>query len=153
MDIPIITIETDTHIIYPDDGKIYNKKSKKFTGTKDSGGYLRFKLNNKSTLNHRYIYEIVNGPIPEGMEVNHINFKTDDNRISNLDLMTHQQNSQYQQNVKGYYWSKDNQKWEAYINLNNKRIYLGRFDNENDARNAYVSKAKEFNELGHRYNV
>ena len=29
MDIPIITIETDTHIIYPDDGKIWNKRRKR----------------------------------------------------------------------------------------------------------------------------
>ena len=42
---------------------------------------------------HRIIWERVHGPIPEGMQINHINGIKNDNRISNLELVTPSQNS------------------------------------------------------------
>lgn len=42
---------------------------------------------------HRFIWECVNGPIPEGMEINHINGIKFDNRICNLELVTPSENS------------------------------------------------------------
>lgn len=41
---------------------------------------------------HRVIWEAVHGPIPAGMEINHINSIRDDNRIANLELVTPEQN-------------------------------------------------------------
>ena len=43
----------------------------------------------KQFLVHRLIWETFNGEIPEGMEVNHINENKTDNRLKNLNLMTH----------------------------------------------------------------
>ena len=42
-----------------------------WTGYKDIGGYGRFKHNRKMYLPHRWIYEYLNGPIPEGLVVRH----------------------------------------------------------------------------------
>lgn len=41
---------------------------------------------------HVIEWEAFNGPIPEGMQVNHINEKTSDNRLENLNLMTPKEN-------------------------------------------------------------
>ena len=41
---------------------------------------------------HRLVWIAFNGQIPEGYEVNHINEITTDNRLSNLNLMTHKEN-------------------------------------------------------------
>ena len=49
----------------------------------------------KDYLVHRLIYEAFNGQIPEGYEVNHINEIKSDNRLSNLNLMTHKENINY----------------------------------------------------------
>ena len=41
---------------------------------------------------HRFIYECYHGVIPEGMVIDHINDNKKDNRLSNLQLVTQQQN-------------------------------------------------------------
>ena len=41
---------------------------------------------------HRLVWEAFNGQIPEGYEVNHINEVKTDNRLENLNLMTHKEN-------------------------------------------------------------
>ena len=42
-----------------------------WTGTKTKEGYGRIHVNGKSQLVHRYAWERVNGPIPEGMFIDH----------------------------------------------------------------------------------
>lgn len=41
---------------------------------------------------HRLVWEAFNGPIPQGMEVNHKDLDKTNNRLDNLELLTHQQN-------------------------------------------------------------
>jgi hypothetical protein len=41
---------------------------------------------------HRIVWEAFNGPIPDRLEVNHINLNRNDNRLENLELLTHQEN-------------------------------------------------------------
>ena len=63
------------------------------------GGYLRVYLykggNNKSFFVNRLVWEAFNGPIPEGMQVNHINENKTDNRLENLNLMTPKENTNW----------------------------------------------------------
>ena len=88
------------YIILPNEGLIWSKKTGKFVGYKNLDGYYHTALtddNGKIThgLIHRFIYETVNGPIPEGLQVNHINEKKTDNRIDNLNLMTCKENNNW----------------------------------------------------------
>ena len=72
------------------DGEIYRKnhKVKSYNGVKagwiDVRGYVRTKLFSKMTFAHRVIWEMHNGDVPEGMEIDHINGVKHDNRIENL---------------------------------------------------------------------
>lgn len=82
-----------------EDGRIWSYKSKKFLKPQtDTSGY-KFVLLSDNNGNakfyrlHRVIYESVSGePIPEGIQVNHINEDKTDNRFENLNLMTQKQN-------------------------------------------------------------
>ena len=47
----------------------------------------------KAVLVHRAVWEAFNGPIPEGLEINHKNCVRDDNRLENLELVTRSQNN------------------------------------------------------------
>lgn len=58
----------------------------------DRIGYLRVKFKSKVKLVHRLVWETFNGPIPAGFEVNHINEDKSDNRLANLNLLTHKDN-------------------------------------------------------------
>ena len=55
-------------------------------------GYYRVRVGNKKELWHRIVWNYFKGNIPFGFEVDHINGLRDDNRIINLQLLTHQQN-------------------------------------------------------------
>ena len=61
-------------------------------------GYCRVNLSNgrkdhKSYAIHRLVYEAFVGVIPEGMEIDHINAVRDDNRLENLRVVTHKENT------------------------------------------------------------
>ena len=92
-------INYDNYYIY-DDGRIYNIKSKKYLKpTYTNEKYLRITLNDnnkkrKTFMVHRVIYEAFNGPIPEKLQIDHINGIRDDNRLVNLRLFTNKENCQ-----------------------------------------------------------
>lgn len=44
---------------------------------------------------HRAMWEAFVGPIPDGMEINHKNLDRADNRLENLELLTHRENIQH----------------------------------------------------------
>ena len=97
-------VEYYKHQIFSDyaankDGDIYSLKRKKILKkNKDSNGYLFFIICNKKLekqkfyYQHRFVYEVFKGPIPHGFEVDHIFPVKSDNRIKNLQLLTHKQN-------------------------------------------------------------
>lgn len=79
-----------------EDGRIWSYSHKKFLKPQTNhNGYQRVSLSDndgkqKSYFVHRIVYEAVTGnPIPEGMQVNHINEDKTDNRFfENLNLMS-----------------------------------------------------------------
>ena len=84
--------------VYPD-GRIWSyshKKWLKHMTRKD--GYKQVCLSDnegksKLYLLHRVVYESITGePIPDGLQVNHIDENKENNNISNLNLMTPKQN-------------------------------------------------------------
>lgn len=159
-----------THQVYPTqeelhkffkyrDGKMYNKinRSRAIKG-KEAGsfrdhGYREIRFNNIQYKTHRLIWIMFNGSIDPNLSIDHINGNPSDNRIENLRLVTHQENHFNKIKTKGYCWSKAANKWRAQITLNNKQIYLGLFDNKEDARAAYLKAKKEYHIITKKENV
>lgn len=81
----------------------------------------------------------------------HINKNELDNRRENLRKCTHQQNDfnrdLYKNNTSGFtgvIWVKQIQKWQAAIMLNRKTIYLGVFNNKEDAIKARLQAENKY---------
>lgn len=61
--------------------------------TKQPNQYLVCRGKSGNFLVHRAIWETFNGPIPEGMEIDHIQCERDNNKLDMLRLVTHAQNT------------------------------------------------------------
>lgn len=91
----------------------------------------------------------------KGSDVDHINHDTLDNRQGNLRVCTRGQNLANQRiginntsGFKGVSWHNDAGKWQAYLNVNSKRRYLGNFPTAIEAALAYDREAsKTFGEF------
>ena len=114
--------------------------------------YLEFNLNKKryTFKLHRLMYWLHNREwdifnSSQDNSIDHIDGNNQNNNIENLRVVTNQENSFNMTRAKGYTCrnNKKKKKWKAQISLNRKTICLGLFDNEIDARNAYlVAKEK-----------
>ena len=78
------------------DGNIYNLEKRIKIKLEKSGKYLRFQgaynLNHKKFLVHRVVWEAFNGPIPEGMDIDHIDGNPHNNHLDNLQIVSHSDN-------------------------------------------------------------
>ena len=102
-------------------------------------------------LEHRIVYyahnqdwDIFDGSLNNSID--HINRKKDDNSIENLHVVTSQQN-QWNTDAKGYWWDKRGHKWRAEIYVDGKSIYLGMFENEEDAAAAYLEAKPKYHSI------
>ena len=100
----------------------------------DSCGYVQIMIDGKLYKRSRLVWEHHNGKIPKGMEVDHINHVRDDDRIENLQLLTHKQNCQ-RRPVRGY--TIRNGKYRANRMVNDKYTMLGTYGTPCGARMAY----------------
>lgn len=73
-------------------GRIQGKRGKILKGTFCDSGYIAYTINNKYWLGHIIVWEAFNGEKEDGKVLNHINGNKHDNRLSNLELVTHKQN-------------------------------------------------------------
>lgn len=123
----------------PENGEIKNKHGKVLK-SKKKDGYLYINVEQGTHLfQHHLAWYIVNREIVT--QIDHINSIRDDNKIDNLRSVNNQQN-QFNRNPKGYYWNKSAGKWKSGIRLNGKYIFLGLFDNEDDAKESYLKSKK-----------
>ena len=126
-------------------GKIYNKFGKELV-SKRSDGYKYLTVDKTHKLyQHHFIYYISTNLIVD--EIDHINNCKDDNRICNLRSVSRQENQHNKKSTKGYHYVEKSNKWTAAITLNSKRIYLGTYDSESDAHQAYLDAKKIYHKL------
>ena len=118
-------------------------------GYKNNEGYMVLRIKNKQLKVHRIIWEMHNDKIPDGMEIDHINHKRDDNRIDNLRLVNRKENSMNfslsvlnKSGFIGVTWNKRLCKWQSNITVNGKQIYLGVFDIIDDAVKARIQASE-----------
>lgn len=91
-------------------------------GNPDRDGYLNVQLNGVRHKVHRVVWQMRNGEIPDGMQIDHINGVKHDNRIENLRLVTGKENAKNRSRlstntsgINGVCWQYSRLKWQAYI--------------------------------------
>jgi len=117
----------------PETGDFAWVKSKKPAGGISSYGYRRIIIDGKEHKAHRLAWLYTHGVFPED-QIDHINGVRHDNRIYNLRTVTNAENHRNRKKrctntsgVTGVSWFKLNKSWGAYINANEKRVFLGLF--------------------------
>ena len=87
---------------------------------------------------------------PPGLEVDHIDGDSLNNRRANLRIVTHAENSRNQRispksksGVKGVCHNKATGKWQAQIKLHGKKYHLGHFTDIKEAQAAYAFASKK----------
>ena len=106
-----------------------------------SSGYAERGVWDGNKIKKIKMHRIIN-QTPQGLETDHINRNTLDNRRSNLRTVNRRGNAVngklYATNtsgIKGVYWHKETQKWRAMISdADGKLIHLGLYFNINDAQ-------------------
>lgn len=131
------TADVEKGLVFTPSGKVATKTT--------LNGYIQLciRLNGHTMylLAHQFIYYLVNKKEVE--LIDHINENKKDNRISNLRSTTKQINAYNSSKPKGVCFCNYKKKYISYITLNDKRIFLGYFNNYDDARNIYIKKKQE----------
>ena len=125
-----------------------------WTGSKDRHGYGRFGLGSREAgvaFAHRYAWEIENGPIPEGMDLDHICHQHACVRPSHLRPVDRKRNMEnlagaYTTSgtgVRGVSWDKRRGLYRATVTHNYKQVMVGRFETIEAAAAAVQAKRLE----------
>ena len=103
-------------------------------------GYIDFSYNYVKYAAHRMIWIWHNGPIPNGLFIDHINGVTDDNRLSNLQLCTPSENikksvvrADNTSGVSGVHYNSRDRVWVVNIYIDRKITFVGLSKNKEDA--------------------
>jgi NUMOD4 motif./AP2 domain./HNH endonuclease. len=123
-----------------------------------SGANGRYRVNlcvnnqRKDSLIHQLVAIAFLNHKPCGFDivVDHINNNKSDNRLVNLQLITQRENSNKDRKgesskYRGVTWDKKANRWLSQIQINGKKVYLGRFKNESEASQAYQNKLATLN--------
>ena len=107
-------------------------------------GYFFLWLYNKEGIRKmEYIHRLVAKHFVHeirGTYVDHIDRNRQNNLFTNLRWTTQAKNCHNtNRKIKGYFFNKQQNKYQARIKINKKDYHLGFYENEMDARNAYLS--------------
>lgn len=109
-------------------------------GHKFERGYGGFQVKNKDRAAHRVCWEIVHGPIPEGMFIDHLCHNPGCVRPDHLRLATPKQNAENRRGpsasnkhsgVRGVH--PNGKGWTAQVGHNGKHLYLGTYSTIEEA--------------------
>lgn len=131
--------------------------------SKSRKGYMRVCLskegNHKMFSVHRLVADaFINNKYNKPC-INHIDGNKNNNIVDNLEWCTNEENQSHAWNngmkvriyknatskYPGVSWSKIGKKWIAQISINNKRNFLGYYDQEEEAAKAYQNKLIQLN--------
>ena len=112
-----------------------------WTAAVSSSGYGVLRVGGKNVLAHRYAWERTNGPIPDGMQVDHRCWNRKCVNPDHLRTTTPSQNGQNRKGpasgtksgVRGVSWYKNYGKWEASVTLNGVKHSGGYFADKEEA--------------------
>lgn len=111
-----------------------------------SKGYRIFHCRSVTYGAHRVVWAFVNGPIPDGLQIDHINGVRHDNRIENLRLVNTKTNCENKHealpnNRSGYLgvsYHKTKKRYCASIRISGKLVHLGYYPTPEAAHQAYL---------------
>lgn len=112
-----------------------------WTGSTTHNGYGQLYDGTAMVRAHRYAWERTNGPIPEGLVVDHLCFTRRCVNVDHMRLLTAGQNQQNRQGaqdrnksgLRNVYWSKDKSKWIVRMGVSGKYIHGGYFTDKEEA--------------------
>ena len=134
-------------------------KEKELKQTINRLGYHVVTLFKEGKRNFKIVHRLVAQEFiykpDEYKEVNHLDLNKSNNHVTNLQWCDRKQNiNHYYENsnksskYKGVSYSKERNKWSAYIDINKKRLSLGRFETELQAkeyRENFINQLKQIN--------
>lgn len=141
-------------------GRIKSKNGDIKSQREDKDGYLRttFYINgeNKTYKTHYLVASLFLHNKDNKQTVNHKDGNKTNNNVNNLEWCTIQENLEHKKQIlktsgskpnepKGIYYDEDRCQWVSNIKINNKTIFLGRYNNKNDAYLSYYNKFLEVN--------
>lgn len=131
------------------DLRVNRRYAGKIAGTPRSDGYWQIAIDGKLYLRHRLAWLYVKGKWPNP-EADHRNLVRGDDRFSNLRRAKSGQNSfnhtVYSTNNSGFRGVSRHQKtgkWQAFISVNNRRVYLGLFRSKRGAAIVYDREVRK----------
>lgn len=125
-------------------GEFVRLKTNRSITCKDARGYLVCRINGKQYKCHRLAWFYIYGYVP-AFGVDHIDGDKANNSIANLREATQVENSQNMKKERlhgssgmlGVSFASG--RWQARIRVNGKNVYLGLFNEKEDAYSAYVA--------------
>jgi hypothetical protein len=147
------SVKSLDRIVYEKNGECRLLKGKYKSKTLNNKGYFSVGLSKDSVVRYFTVHKLVamaflnHTPCGHKLVVDHIDNKPSNNKLENLQLITHRENLSKDKvgssKYTGVCWNKNAKKWGCSIRIKGKVNFLGYFDNEYDAYLEYQKKLKE----------
>jgi len=122
------------------------------TGYHSKDGYSRVHVGDKCFQGHRLSWELHNGPIPAGKQIDHTCYNKGCANPAHLRLVTAKQNCENKPKaradnttgVKGVWWRSDKQRYVAQVTHNGKRVFVKYFTDLDEAEAAVIEARRQW---------